>query len=117
MFRFPLRRAKGFPEHSLAAAIKPLERKELKMITKLIAASLLLASSSLAFAAPPPGSCLGGCLPTAIAAPTPVFPVGYMCKSGWPNYAPVSCVNAADEDFLGAANNTHPEPKHHHKPL
>ena len=53
------------------------------MKTLLITSAIALLSTA-AMAAPPPGSCLGGCLSTARAAPTPVFPVDYQCKVNWP---------------------------------
>jgi len=40
-------------------------------------------ASVIAHAEVKPG-CIGGCLPTALAAPTPVFPAGYQCKANWP---------------------------------
>ena len=28
--------------------------------------------------------CIGGCMGSAIPAPTPVFPADYKCRTGWP---------------------------------
>lgn len=53
-------------------------------------------------AAPPAGSCLGGCLPTALSAPTPVFPVGYECRVNWPfanGHAPCTVVMGRESNY------------------
>lgn len=49
-----------------------------------------------AHAAPPAGSCLGGCLPQAPGGPTPTLPVGYECTANWPMW-PVHVPCAVEE--------------------
>lgn len=53
----------------------------MKKLFLAIAALALMSTSAMAEVKP---GCIGGCMGTAIAAPTPVFPVGYMCNTNWP---------------------------------
>lgn len=48
-----------------------------------LAAGTLAMSVFSAHAEVKPG-CIGGCMGSAIPAPTPVFPANYECRTGWP---------------------------------
>lgn len=74
----------------------------------LLLASTFAILSTVAIAAPPVGSCLGGCLSTASAAPTPVFPVDYQCKVNWPLADGLgSCIINDESPLIGAKRNPH----------
>ena len=60
------------------------------MKTLLIATALALATGN-AFAGVAPG-CIGGCMGSAPNAGDITLPAGYQFVTGWPNYAPTSCV-------------------------
>lgn len=84
----------------------------MKLFTSIALASALMSTTAMAEIKP---GCIGGCMGTAIAAPTPSFPAGYQCNTNWPlGENQVSCITAVNGTAYG--DRPHHEPPTYSRP-